>query len=191
MFLETTLTTKAVQKLFGKSHEEVVAKLGLTKNRLDPNPKLYPWGVWAESVPNKEATTRVRIGFKGYYSPISFSVAYYPSCCGNKLFHGFCVEEKSVTQDMLNEIMDAFFAENKDVFSSRRLEVIMVEHRYNEDGEHMYGTDPMADPEPIDNPNIRYKSLWNYFHTKARRVRTRLEVNANTGAILHNMEVIL
>jgi hypothetical protein len=48
----------------------------------------------------------------------------------------------------------------------------------------------MLEVEPVENPTIHYKPLWNFFHKYAKRVRTRLEVNANTGNVLHNMEVI-
>lgn len=72
---------------------------------------------------------------------------------------------------------------------ANRIEVIMVESRGL--AAQKNGTaDPMIEYEPIDNPNIQYKMLWNFFHKYSKRVRTRLEVNPNSGNLLHNMEVL-
>jgi hypothetical protein len=180
--------TEIVHRRFGKTFEEAAKIAGLRPNEYFSE-ELYPWGVRLDENQHTGAGT-VRIGFKGHSDLIAFTLSYYPACCGSMLFHSFYVKECRVSQEVLDEIMSAFFQENL-VFlrGSNRIEVMMVESRYDEDGERLH-RDPMDDPQPVENPNIQYKSLWNFFHKHSRRVRTRLEVNANTSNVLHNMEVI-
>jgi hypothetical protein len=104
------------------------------------------------------------------------------------MFHTFLVDENRVTQEAVDEIMSAFFKENEEALrGSNRIEVMMVERR-PEMSNHPDGV--LAEVEPVKDPKMKYKMLWNFFHKTARRVRTRLEVNRNTWNIIHNMEVV-
>lgn len=195
MSVNTLKTIEVVNKLFGKTYEEAINQFGLTTELLDDQyKKLYPFGVHVRA--STDGVT-VSIGFKDYTMFIEFSLYYYPSYCGSRLFHTFKVDPR-VTQEQLDEIMKTFIEENRyDNWAttssqflgrSNRIEVIMVEPR----AEIRSGNrDPLQDVQPVENPKIVYQPFWNFFHKYAKRVRTRLEVNSNTGNVLHNMEVIL
>lgn len=178
-------TKDVVAKRFGKTHAEACAFFGINPQHMTEN--RWPFGVHVRG--NSDASQTVEIGFKEYVKLIQFTIGHYPSCCGSKLFHSFKVDPR-VSQEALDEIMQAFVKDNEHdrhgLFgTSRRIEVVMVERR------PAAGRDPLAEVEPVENPNIEYKQLWNFFHKYAKRVRTRLEINANTGNVLHNMEVIV
>lgn len=181
-------TQDVAAKLFGKTHEETCKQFNLPHLNRPEYAQQYPFGVHLTTVPNG---MKVSIGFRNYTTLIQFTLEYYPTCCGSRLFHTFTVSPQ-ITQEQLDEIMNTFFNENKYgtadssefLGRSNRLEVIMVERR------PIVGRDPMTDVQPVENPHIEYKTLWNFFHKYAKRVRTRLEINANTGNVLHNMEVL-
>jgi hypothetical protein len=183
--LDIQHTSAVVAKRFGGSFAEAAKQFGLVPGEWFSE-KTCPFGIHlSEDRTYGELSVRVFIGFKGYCNLITFTLSYYPACCGSMLFHSFAVNEDKVLQEQLDEIMDTFFKENLDnLRGSGRIEVMMVERR--RDAER----DPLADPQPVGNPKITYKTLWNFFHKYAKRVRTRLEVNKNTGNVLHNMEVI-
>lgn len=186
-------TKDVVAKLFGKTHEETCNQLGLQYLAQNDYAKTHPFGVYVENLKSGAGAT-VSIGFKGYATLLQFTLEYYPSCCGNRLFHTFKVSHH-FSQEQLDEIMNTFFNENKlndKVESSHflgkanRIEVMMVESRTAT----YHNRDIMQDIEPVDDPKIMYKELWNFFHKYGKRVRTRLELNPNTGNVLHNMEVL-
>lgn len=186
-------TKDVVAKLFGKTHEETCNQLGLPQLSDERYAKSYAFGVHTTALGSGNGVT-VFVGFKGYFTLIQFTLEYYPSCCGNRLFHTFKVDQR-VTQEQMDEIMNTFFNENKYTPSretsgflgkANRIEVMMVEMRTDT----YRNRDIMQDIEPVENPNITYKTLWNFFHKYGKRVRTRLELNPNTGNVLHNMEVL-
>lgn len=187
------MTTAVVHKLFGKTHDEAVKQIyPRTGLEADHMAKSYPWGVHQTRTP--DGGVIIMVGFKNYSSIIQFQISPYPSCCGSRLFHTFKVDEHRVTQAQLDEVMSALVAENRGegiLGKCNRIEVVMVEQRAKPDGHGYAHTTAMEEPEPVENPKIKYKTLWNFFHKNAKRVRTRLEVNDNTRNVLHNMEVIL
>jgi hypothetical protein len=188
MKLHLRSVTEVVHKHFGKTFDEAAKQQG---ERIYEyfNEERYPWGVHLTD-DNRTGDGTVAIGFKGHTALIQFTLSYYPACCGTMLFHSFYVNESKVSQAQLDEIMTTFFQNNLDFLrGSNRIEVMMVECRYGDKGGYAH-TSPLDDPEPVENPKIKYKSLWNFFHKHSRRVRTRLEVNKNTSNVLHNMEVI-
>jgi hypothetical protein len=98
---------------------------------------MYPFGVHLKT--DKQRATRSRSGLQGLQSSLlQFSLDYYPSCCGSRLFHTFKVDSR-ISQDELDEIMNAIIDENKwDDYKgdssqylgrSNRIEVMMVELR--------------------------------------------------------------
>jgi hypothetical protein len=187
-----TKTKKVVEAIFGNTNTSACKKL-YGDRKLDMNH--YPFGVHV--MPDKDGTgCAVAIGFKGYAYVLKFTISLYPACCGIAMFHHFSVDESRLTQQEVDSIMEAFVNENKyrasddtAYFAGRcnRLEVIMVETR---DGLDHRTTDPDIELEPVENPIMRYKPLWNFFHKYARKVRTRLQYNKNSGNVLHNMEVL-
>lgn len=192
MHAHLEMTTAVVHKLFGKTHAEAVKQIYPTSGlEADNMAETCPWGVYQNQLP--DGGMAIMVGFKSYSGIIQFSISPYPSCCGSRLFHTFKVDEARVTQAQLDEVMSAFVAENRGegiLGACNRIEVVMVEQRVKPEGGYAHAT-AMEEPEPVENPKIKYKTLWNFFHKNAKRVRTRLEVNDNTRNVLHNMEVIL
>lgn len=126
---------------------------------------------------------------------VRFSIRRYPVCCGIMMLHTFAIYD-AVSQELLDEVLSTFFKENSyhsiDEGSrsyllghSGRIEVVMVETRGG-----LTSPSPDMDVPEVADPVIAFKPLWNFFHKHAKKVRTRLQYNSNSGNILHNMEVI-
>jgi hypothetical protein len=154
-------------------------------------------GAWANDVPS--SGTQISIGWEANPA-ICFYIRNYPACCGIMMLHHFRVSD-GIPEELVHRILDTFFKEN--YYSgaaeygetgtsgsyllgrSQRLEVVMVESR-RLTSELKVAT---AEIPEVENPTIRYKSLWTFFH-KYASVRSRLQYNENSGNILHNMEVV-
>lgn len=115
---------------------------------------------------------------------VSFYLMNYPACCGAKMIHHFACGVFTVEQ--LEPILDRLIYELRDhgyLRTEERVIVMMVET-----GRGVHTID--AEVQPVANPEMMYKPLWEYFH-RQRKVNTRLMYNVNSGNVLHDMEVIL
>jgi hypothetical protein len=135
----------------------------------------------------------------GEFEAISFVLEPYPACCAILQLHHFRVNDNlnQFTQEKFHTIMDAMMKELPPEighWSSRRLVVMMKESRK----EYALSYDDEEDDRqehqfevisPIAKPAMGYPWFFEYFH-KQKKVNTRLMWNANTGNIIHDMEVL-
>jgi hypothetical protein len=188
--IETKGMMDVVTKHFGEGAHKYRTARGWDKYEA----KTYPVYVTAKQSP--DGSFMVMFGFKDLGSLLHFTVAQYPACCGIRMFHSFRVSE-DLTQEFVDDFMNAFIAaasvSQSSLGASKRIEVIMVEYgkylNLYAEGLKAY-FDATRECPITEKPNIQYQQLWNYFHKHAKLVRTRLQMNSNSGNILHNMEVI-
>lgn len=117
---------------------------------------------------------------------LRFRLNTTPACCAMSFMHSFIVMEPNpFTEEEFNKILTAAFQDfnQNGMLSSRRIILNMVECGRK-------SSDPLKVMEPIDNPVIKYKPYWTYFHKNAAKVNTMLMPNSNTGNIIHHMEVL-
>lgn len=132
--------------------------------------------------------------FVGSRVLVRFYLAPYPCCCAMQQFYGFSYGEYIPTlgwhEATLHNLMDdllEIICPLVGNWASRRLIVMMKEYR----GE-VYEKSPgfvFEDLKPVGNPSITYPGFYSYF-LKQKKVNERLMWNANTGNIIHDMEVL-
>lgn len=188
-----TISTDDMMAVVTKHFGEGAAKLRtlLEWDRYDE--KRYPVHVTLKG--NSDGSYQVVLGFQSVGGVLYFTLAPYPACCGIRMFHSFRVVE-TIPQDFVDDFMNAFVA-TFDAWNllgaAKRFEVIMVEvgrHGNLSAVQRRAYLDASRECPVTENPTIQYPQFYNYFHKHAKLVRTRLQMNTNSGNILHNMEVI-
>lgn len=119
------------------------------------------------------------------YEGVFFTLQATPHCCAMNFLHHFSCTS-SIDRAFLKFTMDFFLARMTQFVGAgdnNRVILNMVETRSGTpmDAHHRV--------ESIENPNIQYKPIFDYFHANSD-VRTLLMVNQNTGRIIHHMECV-
>ncbi len=192
-------TQEVINQVFPKDPDELWAKLikmGLVGAReLDaPTKTRLKKGMICYTVDG-----RVCVGIPNYTTFITFTYVYkYPACCALSQIHTFSYSTgRGVDQEWFNALMTCILREHIELDRNKRIEIMMVEHRGGM--EHLcnkYKLDPESDLRVFDfpmveNPEMFYPMFYEFWHSYAKKVNTRLMYNCNTGNIIHNMEVIL
>lgn len=119
---------------------------------------------------------------------LKFQMGLTSCCCAMSFMYNFSILTDygaTFSEEELDKILTAVFRDLNQygMLSSRRLILNMVETGRK-------CADPLTVMEPIEDPTINYKPFWTYFHKRAAKVNTMLMPNANTGRIIHHMEVL-
>lgn len=131
----------------------------------------------------------ISVSLPGIGPVLKFTVGSTPACCAMAFMHNFIIVNDpmwpGVNEEELDKILTAAFRDLNQygMLSSRRVILNMVETGRS-------GYDPLMVVTPVENPTINYKPFWTYFHKHAAKVNTMLMPNANTGRIIHHMEVL-
>lgn len=194
----TGKTEEVLKKFLGdgdrSSHVVKLLGDGYQGSRVETDVVGYPIGVFVDPCQYISGSSKISIGMKGY-AGIIFHIGPYPKCCGLKMFYNFMVSNR-IPQEVVNELLTAFFKENHSEVNDsymplggcNRIEVVMVETGRRGMPEY---TDMSVSIPPVDKPLMQYPQLWKFFHECCTVTHDRLSYNANSGNILHNMEVLL
>lgn len=126
----------------------------------------------------------VRVGRSRLY----FNVESDPVCCGVGYIYGFATQ--NFPDEQIKIIMDYCLRYTSEQLGyggglkNRRFLINMVETRRNAT------RDPSATVEPVEAPHMIYSQLYEYFIKNATKVSTMLMPNANSGNIIHHMELV-